>query len=73
VVYQETMMLRLPLDVTDRQRCRQLRTRTKWTAEAIEGFLTLLKEVQSLCPPDRSGVGSPPNCKRPASRKSRSS
>jgi hypothetical protein len=67
------MILRLPLNVTDRHSCPQLRTRTKWTAEAIEGFLTLFKEVQPPCPPDRSGEGSPPNSKRPAFKKSRSS
>src|SRR5262249_3993400 len=73
VVYQETMMLRLPVEVTNRHRCPQLRARAKWTAEATEGFLTLFKEVQPACPPAPSGEGSLPNCKRPASRKSRSS
>jgi hypothetical protein len=43
VVYQETMILRIPLAATNRQRCLQRRTRTKWTAEAIAGVLTKKK------------------------------
>jgi hypothetical protein len=73
VVYQETMILRIPLAATDRQRCLQRRTRTKWTAEAIAGVLTLFKEVQQSCPPDPSGEGSRPNSKHNASRTSRPS
>jgi hypothetical protein len=73
VVYQETMILRIPLAATDRQPCLHRRTRTKWTAEAMAGVLTLLQEVQQSCPPDPSGGGSRPNSKHNAFTTSRPS
>lgn len=70
VVYHETMTLRIPLAATDRHRCPQARTPTKWTSEAIEGVLTFFKEVQLPCLPAPSGGGSLPNCKGNSSRTS---
>ena len=73
VVYQETMTLRIPLAVTDRQRCPRRRTRTKWTSVAIADVLALLTEVPPSCPPDPSGKGSRLRSKRKSSRTSRPS
>jgi hypothetical protein len=73
VVYQETMILRIPLAATDRQTCLHRRTRTKWTAEAMASVLALLQEVQQSCPPDPSGGGSRPNSKHNAFTTSRPS
>jgi hypothetical protein len=67
------MILRIPLAATDRQRCLQPKTRTKWTAEAMADVLTLLTEVSQSCPPDPSGGGSHPNSKQHSSRTSRPS
>jgi hypothetical protein len=64
VVYQETMTLRIPLAATDRYNFPRRRPSTKWTSEAITDLLTLVTEVPLSCPPDPSGKGSLPNCKR---------
>src|SRR5262249_40528192 len=73
VVYQQAMTLRIPLAATDRCNFPRRRPRTKWTAEAITDVLTLVTEVPLSCPPDPSGKGSRPNCKRKSSRNSRPS
>jgi hypothetical protein len=61
VLYRQHLRLHLPLNATDRVHAPLALPRTKFTLEAIEQLIALVKEYRNSCPnhPAASGPGSP--------------